>query len=254
MIIRADDRGLMLIRQTEHARLCGEMARSWGNEHFEPVEPLERVAWAAAEHDNGWAEWEEAPRLNPETRWPCTYTDIPIDQHQEIYRRGIGRAIAHDRYAGLLVSLHGSLLSCRLRAGAPGRASGGRRTSWRSSAAYSAGWWMRCAPIRCSGASARSHASARTGTSSLGGTPSLFFSATAPRGWTTSSCPPTTMGDGSEWPSSAGRKDGSWTPTRFGRLRSCCRLRRCARSGRASPASRSSARRSTPQQRQGSTS
>lgn len=120
MIIRADDRGLMLIRQTEHARLCGEMARSWGNEHFEPVEPLERVAWAAAEHDNGWAEWEEAPRLNPETRRPCTYTDIPIDQHQEIYRRGIGRAIAHDRYAGLLVSLHGSLLYSRFRSGQPG--------------------------------------------------------------------------------------------------------------------------------------
>src|SRR3972149_138763 len=120
MIIRADDRGLMLIRQTEHARLCGEMARSWGNEHFEPVEPLERVAWAAAEHDNGWAEWEEAPRLNPETRRPCTYTDIPIDQHQEIYRRGIGRAIAHDRYAGLLVSLHGSLLFSRFPSGPPG--------------------------------------------------------------------------------------------------------------------------------------
>lgn len=120
MIIRADDRGLTLIRQTEHARLCGEMARSWGNEHFEPVEPLEQVAWAAAEHDNGWAEWEEAPRLNPETRRPCTYTDIPIDQHQEIYRRGIGRAITHDRYAGLLVSLHGSLLYSRFRSGQPG--------------------------------------------------------------------------------------------------------------------------------------
>ena len=120
MIIRADAGGLTLIRQTEHARLCGEMARAWGNARFEAVRPLERVAWAAAEHDNGWAEWEERPQLNPETRRPYTYTDIPIAEHQEIYRRGIGRAIAHDPYAGLLVSLHGSLLYARFRAGQPG--------------------------------------------------------------------------------------------------------------------------------------
>jgi hypothetical protein len=120
VIIRADDRGLTLIRQTEHARLCGEMARSWGNEQFAPVEPLDRVAWAAAEHDNGWAEWEEAPRLNAKTGRPYSYADIPIDQHREIYRRGIGRAIAHDRYVGLLVSLHGSLLYSRFRSGQPG--------------------------------------------------------------------------------------------------------------------------------------
>src|SRR3990172_8223829 len=137
----------MLIRQTEHARLCGEMARSWGNEHFEPVEPLERVAWAAAEHDNGWAEWEEAPRLNPETRRPCTYTDIPIDQHQEIYRRGIGRAIAPDRYAGLLVSLHGSLLYSRFRSGQPGgqdflegQRSGQRRVGGEKEGGVGGGW------------------------------------------------------------------------------------------------------------------
>jgi hypothetical protein len=96
------------------------MARSWGNKDFEPVEPRDRVAWAAAEHDNGWAEWEEAPRLNPKTQRPYTYADIPIDQHREIYRRGIGRAIAHDRYAGLLVSLHGSLLYSRFRSSQAG--------------------------------------------------------------------------------------------------------------------------------------
>lgn len=67
MIIRADEGGLTLIRQTEHARLCGDMARAWGIDGFEPVQPLEAVTWAAAEHDNGWAEWEDTPQLNPRT-------------------------------------------------------------------------------------------------------------------------------------------------------------------------------------------
>ncbi len=120
MIICADEDGLTLIRQTEHARLCGEMARAWGNDRFEPVQPLGAVALAAAEHDNGWAEWEDAPRLNPQTGLPHTYIDIPIDQHQEIYRRGITRMIARDPYAGLLVSFHGSLLYSRFRSGQPG--------------------------------------------------------------------------------------------------------------------------------------
>lgn len=120
MIIRADGRGLTLIRQTEHAHLCGEMTEAWGNEGFEPVRPLGAVALAAAEHDNGWAEWENTPRLNPETGRPYTYIDIPIDQHQEIYRRGITRVIARDRYAGLLVSFHGSSLYSRFRSGQPG--------------------------------------------------------------------------------------------------------------------------------------
>ncbi len=122
MIIRADEGGLTLIRQTEHARLCGDMARAWGSDGFEPVQPLEAVIWAAAEHDNGWAEWEDTPQLNPRTGRPYTYIDIPIDQHQEIYRRGIARAIARDPYAGLLVSLHGSLLYSRFRSGQPGAA------------------------------------------------------------------------------------------------------------------------------------
>jgi hypothetical protein len=120
MIIRADEGGLVLIRQTEHARLCGDMARTWGNGRFAPVRPLEAVAWAAAKHDNGWAEWEDAPRLNPRTGRPYTYTDIPIDQHLEITRRSIARAIARNPYAGLLVSLHGSILYGRFRYRQPG--------------------------------------------------------------------------------------------------------------------------------------
>ncbi len=120
MIIRDSERGLTLIRQTEHARLCGVMAHAWGNDRFQPPEPRIPVIEAAAEHDNGWQEWEDAPRLNPESRQPYSYLDIPVDQHLEIYRRGIARAVSRDPYVGLIVSLHGSRLYARFRAGQPG--------------------------------------------------------------------------------------------------------------------------------------
>ena len=120
MIIRSTYPGLTLIRQTDHARICGDMARAWGGEGFEPVQPEELVSLAAAEHDDGWIEWEATPQLNPETGRPYTYIDIPIEQHLEIYRRGIAGAGAHHRYAGVLVSLHGSLLYTRFRSGQPG--------------------------------------------------------------------------------------------------------------------------------------
>lgn len=123
MIIRETAKGLTLIRQAEHARLCGVMAEAWGAGGFEAPQPREAVVLAAAEHDNGWKEWESTPRLNPETRRPFTYMDIPIDQHLAIYRRGIARALVLGAYAGLLVSLHGSLLYSRFRRGQPGATS-----------------------------------------------------------------------------------------------------------------------------------
>ena len=115
MIIREADDGLILIRQTEHARLCGLMASDWGASGFAAPAPLEPLVVAAREHDNGWKEWEDAPRLNRETNRPHTYIDIPIDQHLAIYRRGIARVLVHDPYAGVMVSLHGSLLYSRFR-------------------------------------------------------------------------------------------------------------------------------------------
>lgn len=120
MIIREREHGLTLIRQTEHARLCGVMAEHWGASGFAEPEPYEPLVRAAAEHDNGWREWEDAPRINPDSGRPYTYIDIPIDQHLAIYRRGIARALVEDPYTGVMVSTHGSLLYSRFREGQPG--------------------------------------------------------------------------------------------------------------------------------------
>lgn len=120
MIIQEQGDELVLIRQTDHAVLSGFFAREWGNELFRRAEPFESVRLAAAEHDNGWREWELEPQIDPRTRLPYSFMSIPTEEHIALYQRGIERVAKVDRYAGILVSLHASQLYDRARATIPG--------------------------------------------------------------------------------------------------------------------------------------
>jgi hypothetical protein len=118
MIRRADGGDWLIIRQPDHAAPCGLFAERWGSGPFEPVAPREAVIFAAREHDNGWAEWEAAPSVDPEAARPRNFTEMPIPEVLAIWGRGPGRAAERDPYAGLLVSLHASrLFGPRLAAG-----------------------------------------------------------------------------------------------------------------------------------------
>jgi hypothetical protein len=101
---RADD--LVLIRQTDHAALSGTFAENWGNALFTLPEPRLSVRLAATHHDEGWHQWEASPRVDPATRRPYQFTDLPTAEHAAFYRKGIDRVCARDRYAGLLVCMH----------------------------------------------------------------------------------------------------------------------------------------------------
>jgi hypothetical protein len=116
------DRGdhLLVIRQTDHAILSGFLARQWGNECFRRPDMFESFCLAAREHDNGWAEWELQPRIDPKTRMPYTFMSIPTEEHIALYQRGIDRIVRVDPYAGLLVSIHCAGLYDRARATLPG--------------------------------------------------------------------------------------------------------------------------------------
>ena len=120
MIVQDQDSQLVLIRQTDHARLAGFLARHWGNEMFRRPQPFESFCLAAAEHDNGWTEWEMNPEVDGVTFTPYSYLSIPTAEHMELYRRGIERVVKVDHYAGLLVSLHCGDLYDRSRATLPG--------------------------------------------------------------------------------------------------------------------------------------
>ncbi len=111
---------LLVIRQTDHAFLSGFFAREWGNEQFIKPEPNGSFCLAAAEHDNGWVEWELKPELDPKTRLPYSFMSIPTATHIALYQRGIERLVKVDHYAGLLTSMHASGLYDRARATMPG--------------------------------------------------------------------------------------------------------------------------------------
>ncbi len=106
MIIQRQGGELLLIRQTDHAALSGALAEHWGGGNFAPPQPRGSMRLAAARHDDGWREWELAPRVNPVTRRPYNFTEMPVGEHFPFYLRGIDSVIRDDLYAGLIVSLH----------------------------------------------------------------------------------------------------------------------------------------------------
>jgi hypothetical protein len=120
MIIQEQGDQLILIRQTDHAMLSGFFARSLGNKVFSRPEPFESFCLAAAEHDNGWNEWELLPQIDSKTFTPYNFMSIPTEEHIALYQRGIERVVRADRYAGLLVSMHCAGLYDRTRATMPG--------------------------------------------------------------------------------------------------------------------------------------
>ncbi len=119
MIVQQTD-PLIVVRQTDHAYLAGFFARELGNEAFQKPEPFASFCLAAAEHDNGWQEWELAPGIDPKSFNPYTFMSVPTAEHVELYQRGIERMVKADLYAGLLVAGHCMGLYDRAHATMPG--------------------------------------------------------------------------------------------------------------------------------------
>jgi hypothetical protein len=106
MIVQPRAEGLFLIRQTDHAALSGLFAENWGRSPFVLPVPQASVRIAATHHDDGWYDWEAAPRINPATQRPYQFTDLPTAEHAAFYRHGIDQVRNRDGYAGLLVCMH----------------------------------------------------------------------------------------------------------------------------------------------------
>ncbi len=108
MIIRgAQDDGLILIPQTDHSRLVGQMAAHWGNGRFARPRPYESICRAAAFHDYGWLRYETSPLFSDGTGETLDFKRSPTTALQmEGYEWCFDWLLGGDPFASLLVNRH----------------------------------------------------------------------------------------------------------------------------------------------------
>ena len=109
---------VLCIGQPAHAWLSGQLAAAWGNGLFPEPRPREEVCLAATQHDLGMAAWDADPELNPDTGWPMSFLEMPVETHLRLWSAAPRLALAQSRWEALLVSMHGAHLY-ESRAGQP---------------------------------------------------------------------------------------------------------------------------------------
>jgi uncharacterized protein DUF3891 len=101
MIVRDLGDAWQVVLQTDHADLSAALACAWQP----PVSPSLLIA--TERHDDGWAVWEQAPRVDGDGK-PVNFLEVDVRSHLAFYRAGIAAITEQDPDAGLVVSMHGA--------------------------------------------------------------------------------------------------------------------------------------------------
>jgi len=90
----------LLVSQVEHARVSGELVQNM-REEFSPD-----VVEAITHHDDGWAAWENEPRLNPKIGGPYSFLEMPLEEAFSIWDNSIAAASQFGPLAAYIVAGH----------------------------------------------------------------------------------------------------------------------------------------------------
>ena len=90
----------------EHMEFCCQMARKFGNDRFEKLDPAQLVLYVVENHDRGWDQYDINPGLDPTTRLPYLMARTPVP---DAIKTNIGSPDHNEGfhpYCGLLSSMH----------------------------------------------------------------------------------------------------------------------------------------------------
>ena len=116
--------GWWLVTHPEHARLAGEFASHWGNDHFAPPLPRKHVLHGIYAHDDGWAARDAHPLITAQGK-PSAFStelvgkysafeEIDLRAYLAVRRDAVQLVAQQDPYAAILISMHThDLLSAR---------------------------------------------------------------------------------------------------------------------------------------------
>jgi len=105
MIVRDEGSTFLLITQPDHARLSADLVGAVQTEPALRTRARDTVLLATREHDNGWAEVDAEPAIDPMGR-PRDFMTGPAAIRRELWARGITRVAKMDAHAGALVAQH----------------------------------------------------------------------------------------------------------------------------------------------------
>ena len=105
MIVRVDRPPPLLITQPDHAALAATIMRGWTSGGLPESPRHVAIMLAIQAHDNGWAEVDAEPCLDPATGAVLDFAHVPEDVRHAVWRRGVAR-LAGEPYAAALVAQH----------------------------------------------------------------------------------------------------------------------------------------------------
>jgi len=95
-----------VLTMAEHTEMCGQMARAFGNDRFEPPAPFNEVVYIVENHDRGWDPYDANPGLDPTTGVPYIMARTPTPDAVKTNRGSPDFNERHHPYCGLLSSMH----------------------------------------------------------------------------------------------------------------------------------------------------
>jgi len=105
MIVRDEGTTFLLITQPDHARVSAALVAAIQTEPALQTGARDVILLATREHDNGWAEVDAEPTIDPMGR-PRDFMSGPAGVRRELWMRGVTRVAQMDPHAAALVAQH----------------------------------------------------------------------------------------------------------------------------------------------------
>ena len=108
MIVQSAPQGEahLVINMAQHTEFAGKLARAFGNDRFNGLDPRDEMLFVIDHHDQGWADLDAAPGIDVETGLPWNLVKTPFEKIIKTSSASPDFNEAQHPFCGLISSMH----------------------------------------------------------------------------------------------------------------------------------------------------